>query len=120
MREGIRDRVAIVGVGCCKCGENWDQAPSDMIVEAAYEAYADAGIDDPQARIDAVFAGSVYSNKGPHEASDALKLWKPVTMVTGIFAPRARLSLRPNGPASRDGKRSSNAPPSTICREFDR
>jgi acetyl-CoA C-acetyltransferase len=86
MREGIRDRVAIVGVGCCKFGENWDQSPSDMIVEAAYEAYADAGVDDPQARIDAVFTGSVYSNKGPHEASDALKLWKPVTMVTNYCA----------------------------------
>ena len=86
MREGIRDKVAIVGVGCCKFGENWDQSPSDMIVDAAYEAYADAGIDDPQARIDAVFTGSVYSNKGPHEASDALKLWKPVTMVTNYCA----------------------------------
>jgi acetyl-CoA C-acetyltransferase len=86
MREGIRDKIAIVGVGCCKFGENWDQSPSDMIVEAAYEAYADAGIDDPQARIDAVFTGSVYSNRGPHEASDALKLWKPVTMVTNYCA----------------------------------
>ncbi len=86
MREGIRDKVAIVGVGCCKFGENWDKSPSDMIVDAAYEAYADAGIDDPQARIDAVFTGSVYSNKGPHEASDALKLWKPVTMVTNYCA----------------------------------
>jgi len=86
MRDGIRDKVAIVGVGCCKFGENWNQSPSDMIVEAAYEAYADAGIDDPQARIDAVFTGSAYSNKGPHEASDALKLWKPVTMVQNYCA----------------------------------
>ena len=36
--EGIRDKVAIVGVGACKFGENWDQSPSDMIVDAAYEA----------------------------------------------------------------------------------
>jgi acetyl-CoA C-acetyltransferase len=84
--EGIRDKVAIVGVGCCKFGENWDQSPSDMIVDAAYEAYADAGIDDPQAQIDAVFTGSLYSQKGPHECSDALKLCKPVTMVTNYCA----------------------------------
>src|SRR6266508_3086030 len=32
---------------------------------------------------------------------------KPVTTVTGFFAQRARLSLRPKGPASREGKRSS-------------
>lgn len=86
MREGIRDKVAIVGVGACKFGENWDQSPSDMIVDAAYEAYADAGIDEPQRQIDAVFTGSIYSNKGPHECSDALKLWKPVTSVSNYCA----------------------------------
>jgi acetyl-CoA C-acetyltransferase len=86
MREGIRDKIAIVGVGACKFGENWDQAPSDMIVDAAYEAYADAGIDEPQRQIDAVFTGSIYSNKGPHECSDALKLWKPVTSVSNYCA----------------------------------
>ncbi|MDX1648950.1 MAG: acetyl-CoA acetyltransferase [Myxococcota bacterium] len=85
-QRGIRDQVAVVGVGCCQFGENWDQSPSDMIVDAAYEAYADAGIDDPQARIDAVFTGSLYSSKGPHECSDALKLWKPVTMVSNYCA----------------------------------
>jgi acetyl-CoA C-acetyltransferase len=85
-RNGIRDKVTIVGVGCCKFGENWDQSPSDMIVDAAYEAYADAGIEDPQQQIDAVFTGSLYSQKGPHECSDALKLWKPVTMVTNYCA----------------------------------
>jgi acetyl-CoA C-acetyltransferase len=86
MSQGIRDKVAIVGVGACKFGENWDQAPSDMIVDAAYEAYADAGIDEPQRQIDAVFTGSIYSNKGPHECSDALKLWKPVTSVSNYCA----------------------------------
>jgi len=85
-REGIRDKVAIVGVGCCKFGENWSQSPSDMIVDAAYEAYADAGIDQPQKQIDAVFTGSLYTQKGPHECSDALKLWKPVTMVSNYCA----------------------------------
>ena len=85
-RDSIRDKVAIVGVGCCEFGENWDKSPSDMIVDAAYEAYADAGIENPQERIDAVFTGSIYSNKGPHECSDALKLWKPVTSVSNYCA----------------------------------
>ena len=69
-RQGGRSSAS----GCCQFGENWDQSPRDMIVDAAYEAYADAGIDDPQRQIDAVFTGSVYSQKGPHECSDALKL----------------------------------------------
>ena len=85
-RDSIRDKVAIVGVGCCPFGENWDQSPSDMIVDAAYDAYADAGIEKPQEQIDAVFTGSLYSAKGPHECSDALKLWKPVTSVSNYCA----------------------------------
>jgi acetyl-CoA C-acetyltransferase len=86
-RDAIRDKVAVVGVGCCRFGENWEQSPSDMIVDAAYEAYADAGIEEPQRQIDAVFTGSIYSNKGPHECSDALKLFgKPVTMVSNYCA----------------------------------
>jgi acetyl-CoA C-acetyltransferase len=86
-REGIRDKVAIVGAGCCKFGENWDQSPSDMIVDAAYEAYADAGIDEPQRQIEAVFTGSLYTTKGPLECSDALKLFNiPVTMVSNYCA----------------------------------
>jgi acetyl-CoA C-acetyltransferase len=85
--DAIRDRVAVVGVGCSQFGENWDMSPSDMIVDAAYEAYADAGIDRPQERIDAVFTGSLYSQKGPHECADALKLFhKPVTMVSNYCA----------------------------------
>jgi acetyl-CoA C-acetyltransferase len=86
-KDAIRDKVAVSGVGCCQFGENWDQSPSDMIVDAAYEAYADAGIEDPQRQIDAVFTGSIYSNKGPHECSDALKLFgKPVTSVSNYCA----------------------------------
>ncbi len=84
--DALRDKAAIVGVGCCQFGENWDKSPSDMIVDAAYEAYADAGIENPQDRIDAVFTGSIYSQKGPHECSDALKLWKPVTSVSNYCA----------------------------------
>ncbi len=84
--DALRDKVAIVGVGCCQFGENWDKSPSDMIVDAAFEAYADAGIETPQERIDAVFCGSLYSQKGPHEVSDALKLWKPVTEVSNYCA----------------------------------
>ena len=84
---GIRDKVSVIGVGCCAFGENWNQSPSDMIVDAAYEAYADAGIENPQQEIQAVFTGSLYTTKGPHECSDALKLFhRPVTMVSNYCA----------------------------------
>jgi acetyl-CoA C-acetyltransferase len=85
--EAIRDKVAIVGMGCCKFGENWDKAPEDMIVEAAFEAYEDAGIDEPQKQIEAVFCGAVYPSKGTAEVADALKLFgRPVSMVQNYCA----------------------------------
>ncbi|MDZ7782076.1 MAG: acetyl-CoA acetyltransferase [Halioglobus sp.] len=87
MSESIRDKVAIVGVGCCKFGENWDQGPEDMIVEAAFEAYADAGIEDPQKQIEAVFCGSVYPSRGTAEVAEALKLFeRPVSLVQNYCA----------------------------------
>ncbi len=83
MAESIRDKVAVVGVGACKFGENWDQSREDMIVDAAYEAYADAGIEDPQRQIDAIFAGSVYPREGSAEVAEALKIFgKPITMIS--------------------------------------
>ena len=41
----IKDKVAIIGMGCCKFGENWDKSAEDMMVDAAFEAYQDAGIE---------------------------------------------------------------------------
>jgi acetyl-CoA C-acetyltransferase len=87
MKDAIADKVAIVGMGCCKFGENWDKAPEDMIVEAAYEAYEDAGIENPQEQIEAVFCGAVYPSKGTAEVADALKLFgRPVSMVQNYCA----------------------------------
>ncbi|MDZ4247609.1 MAG: acetyl-CoA acetyltransferase [Dehalococcoidia bacterium] len=42
--ESIRDKVAIIGMGCTRFGELWDKGPEDVIIDAAYEAYEDAGI----------------------------------------------------------------------------
>ncbi len=83
MSESIRDKTAIVGVGACQFGENWDQSREDMIVDAAYEAYADAGIEDPQAQIDAIFCGAVYPRDGTSEVAEALKFFgKPISIVS--------------------------------------
>ncbi len=45
MTTGIKDRVAIVGMGCSKFGERWDCGIEDLLVEAGYEALQDAGIE---------------------------------------------------------------------------
>jgi hypothetical protein len=39
----IKDKVAIVGMGCTRFGEHWDKSFEDLMIDAAYEAYADAG-----------------------------------------------------------------------------
>ncbi len=43
--ESIKDRVAIIGMGCTKFGELWDKSAEDLVVEARYEAFEDAGIE---------------------------------------------------------------------------
>lgn len=82
----LRDKVAIVGVGCSRFAEHWDLGIEDVIVEAVFEAYADAGIEDPRREIDAIYCGSLYSQNGPVEVSEALKLWKPLTSVYNYCA----------------------------------
>lgn len=44
MAAGIKDKVAILGMGCSRFGERWDASPEDLMVEAYQEAMADAGI----------------------------------------------------------------------------
>mgnify|MGYP001295765383 CR=1 FL=1 len=58
--ESIKDKVAIVGMGCTRFGENWDMSLDDMIIDAVYEAYEDSGI--PPQDIQAVWVGSYWSN----------------------------------------------------------
>jgi len=41
---GIKDKVAIVGMGCTKFGELWDKSIEDLVVDSCYEAIEDAGI----------------------------------------------------------------------------
>ncbi len=56
MATGIRDKVAIIGMGCTKFGERWDAGPTELMAEAFDEALLDAGIERGQ--IDAAWFGS--------------------------------------------------------------
>ncbi|HEY3239162.1 MAG TPA: acetyl-CoA acetyltransferase, partial [Acidimicrobiia bacterium] len=42
--RGIRDRVAIVGMGCTTFGEHWDRSVDDMLVDATTDTVASAGV----------------------------------------------------------------------------
>ncbi len=45
MATGIRDKVAIIGMGCTRFGERWEVGAEELIVEAYEECIEDAGID---------------------------------------------------------------------------
>ena len=45
MPEGIKNKVAIIGMGCTKFGELWDKSAEDLMVDAFQEALEDAGIE---------------------------------------------------------------------------
>jgi acetyl-CoA C-acetyltransferase len=65
MAKGIRDKVAILGMGCARFGERWDADAENLMVEAYREAIADAGIETPQ--IDAAWLAVAFDavNMGP-------------------------------------------------------
>ncbi|NIB38806.1 acetyl-CoA acetyltransferase [Pseudomaricurvus alkylphenolicus] len=60
MATGIRDKVAILGMGCSRFGERWDSGSEHLAAEAFSEALDDAGIEKNQ--IEAVWSGSALDN----------------------------------------------------------
>ncbi len=83
--QSIADKVAIIGMGCTKFGENWDQSGEDMIVDAAYEAFEDAGV-APQ-DIQAAWVGTYSSGATGQVLSRPLKLqYIPITRVENACA----------------------------------
>ncbi|MEC9347517.1 MAG: acetyl-CoA acetyltransferase, partial [Pseudomonadota bacterium] len=89
MASGIRDKVAILGMGCSKFGERWDCEAEDLMVEAYEECLKDAGIETTQ--IDAAWFSTaieeVHVGKSAIPLSTALRLpYIPVTRVENMCA----------------------------------
>ena len=60
MATGIKDKVAILGMGCSQFGERWDASEASLMAEAFDEALADAGIERNQ--IEAAWFGSAMDS----------------------------------------------------------
>ena len=89
MATGIKDKVAILGMGCSQFGERWDADSSTLMREAFDAALADAGIERSQ--IEAGWYGSALDNvnvgNSPIPASTALRLdGIPFTRVENMCA----------------------------------
>jgi len=84
MAKGIRDKVAIVGMGCTHFGERWTDSAEDLMLEAFEECLADAGIEKRQ--IDAAWLGVCFDevNVGKSALSASLALRLPNVAVTRV------------------------------------
>ncbi len=77
---GLNNEVAVVGMGCTKFGELWDMDVKDLVVDACYEAFDDAGITSKD--IDAAWWSTMYSGEMGRSLAYPLKLdYIPVTRV---------------------------------------
>src|ERR1017187_2652647 len=83
--HGIKDQVAIVGMGCTRFGEHWNKGPDDLLIESTTEALESAGI--AKADIDAFWLGTAMSGMSGMTLSRPLQLEnKPVTRVENFCA----------------------------------
>src|SRR4029077_4131019 len=83
--RGIRDRVAIVGMGCTPFGEHWTKGVNDLLTDATKETIASAGV--ALGDIDAFWLGTMGSGVSGITLSKPLKLdYKPVTRVENFCA----------------------------------
>jgi acetyl-CoA C-acetyltransferase len=84
--NGIRDRVAIVGMGCTAFGEHWGRSADDLLIDATQECFASTpqlAADD----VDAYWLGTMSSGQSGLVLSRPLRLdYKPVTRVENFCA----------------------------------
>jgi acetyl-CoA C-acetyltransferase len=83
--HGIRDRVAIVGMGCTRFTEHWDKGTDELLLDATGEAFASAGVGKDD--IDAYWVGTAQSGMSGMMLARPLGLeGKPVTRVENFCA----------------------------------
>ena len=83
--HGIKDQVAIVGMGCTAFGEHWDKSTDDLLIESATAAAASAGVEVGE--VDAFWLGTMGSGVSGLTLSRPLRLVdKPVTRLENMCA----------------------------------
>ena len=89
MTTGIRDKVAIIGMGCTRFGERWEDGAEELMVEAFTECIQDAGLEknDIQAAWLGTCIDEVNVGKAAVPLSTSLRLpFIPVTRVENYCA----------------------------------
>jgi acetyl-CoA C-acetyltransferase len=84
--NGIRDRVAVVGMGCTSFGERWDMSIDDLLIDAVDECVGSVDGFERE-RVDAYWLGTMGSGTSGVTLSRPLKIdYKPVTRVENYCA----------------------------------
>ena len=92
--HGIRDRVAIVGMGCTPFGEHWDKSADDLLVDASDEAFA-VGRRDQGRRRRLLARHRAVRDERHHARPAAAARDKPVTRVENYCATGSEALRRP-------------------------
>src|SRR3990172_6153373 len=82
--HGIKDQVAIVGMGCTKFGEHWDMGVDDLLLWSTSEAFDSVGLTKED--IDAFWVGFGMGKGSGQTLSRPLGMTKPVTRVENFCA----------------------------------
>ncbi|WP_028850542.1 acetyl-CoA acetyltransferase [Thermocrispum municipale] len=85
MSKGIRDKVAVVAMGCTRFGEHWSSSAEDLLVDATKELFDSTSVSRDD--IEAYWLGTLASGQSGLTLSKALALdYKPVTRVENYCA----------------------------------
>jgi acetyl-CoA C-acetyltransferase len=83
--HGIKDKVAIIAMGCTPFGEHFDKSVDDLVIDATTQTLASAGLTKDD--IDAYWLGTAQSGASGLTLSIPMKLQgKPVTRVENYCA----------------------------------
>ncbi|STZ62145.1 acetyl-CoA acetyltransferase [Mycolicibacterium tokaiense] len=85
MSGSLRDRIAIVGMGCTKFGENWDSSADDMMIDAVHRALSSVeGL--AKSDVEAFWFSTLSTGHSGLPLAKALKVEAPVTRVENFCA----------------------------------
>jgi len=83
--QSLRDRIAIVGMGCTRFGELWDSSADDLVIQAVHDALASTrGLSKDD--VEAYWYATLASGHAGLPLAKALKVAKPVTRVENFCA----------------------------------
>jgi acetyl-CoA C-acetyltransferase len=85
MSGSLRDKIAIVGMGCTKFGELWDRSGDDLVIDAVHDALASVpGMTKDD--VEAYWYSTLSSGHSGLPLARALKVNAPVTRVENFCA----------------------------------